>query len=74
MEDVKRLKDDMPRYTMRISQELLDKLAYIAEYEARTVNKQLEYLVKQCIRNYERRHGEIQKEDLESFFSKEQET
>lgn len=27
------MKDDFPRYTLRISQILLDKLGYIAEYE-----------------------------------------
>ena len=36
------MKDNLPRYTLRVSQVLLDKLAYIAEYEGRTKNKELE--------------------------------
>lgn len=34
------MKDDFPRYTLRISQILLDKIGYIAEYEGRTKNKE----------------------------------
>mgnify|MGYP002508554038 CR=1 FL=1 len=33
---------EMSRFTLRLSQELLDKLGYIAEYNARTKNKELE--------------------------------
>ena len=36
------MKDDFPRYTLRISQILLDKIGYIAEYEGRTKNKEFE--------------------------------
>ena len=53
------MKDQVPRYTMRISQQLLDKLHYIASYEGRTANKQLEQLVKRCIDEFEAQHGEI---------------
>ena len=38
------MKDNLPRYTLRISQILLDKLGYIAEYEGRTKNKEIEQL------------------------------
>ena len=40
------MKDNLPRYTLRVSQLLLDKLAYIAEYEGRTKNKEIEQLIK----------------------------
>ena len=53
------MKDSLPRYTMRISRELLDKLGYISEYKGRTVNKQLEQLVKKCVEEFEREHGKI---------------
>ena len=39
------MKDDFPRYTLRISQILLDKIGYIAEYEGRTKNKEIEQLI-----------------------------
>lgn len=53
------MKDNLPRYTMRIERPLLDRLQYIAKYEGRTANKQLEQLVKRCIREFEAEHGEI---------------
>ena len=53
------LKDNLPRYTMRINRIMLDKLAYISEYEVRTINKQLEFLVRRCIYEFESMHGEI---------------
>ena len=53
------MKDSLPRYTMRIERSLLDRLQYIAKYEGRTANKQLEQLVKMCISKFESEHGKI---------------
>lgn len=53
------MKDNLPRYTLRVSQVLLDKLAYIAEYEGRTKNKEIEQLIKKRIAEFEETHGEI---------------
>ncbi|MGN1115267.1 MAG: hypothetical protein ACI4TH_01725 [Candidatus Ornithomonoglobus sp.] len=53
------MKDNLPRYTMRIDRQLLDRLQYIAKYEGRTANKQLEQLVKKCIVEFEQEHGAI---------------
>lgn len=53
------MKDNLPRYTLRVSQVLLDKLAYIAEYEGRTKNKELEQLIKKRIFEFEETHGKI---------------
>ena len=55
------MKDNLPRYTLRIPQELLDKLAYIAEYEGRTKNKEIEQLIKKRIAEFEEVHGSIEK-------------
>jgi hypothetical protein len=63
------MKDNLPRYTLRISQILLDKLGYIAEYEGRTKNKEIEQLIKKRIAAFEREHGEITKEDLEKLYN-----
>ena len=41
--------NELPRYTLRIPQELLDKLGYIAEYEGRTKNREIEQLIKKRI-------------------------
>ena len=53
------MKDNLPRYTLRIPQQLLDKLAYIADYEGRTKNKEIEQLIKKRIAEFEEEHGTI---------------
>jgi predicted DNA-binding protein len=53
------MKDALPRYTLRVPQILLDKLGYIAEYEGRTKNKELEQLMKKRIAEFEEVHGPI---------------
>lgn len=60
------MKDDFPRYTLRISQILLDKLGYIAEYEGRTKNKEIEQLIKKRIAEFEAEHGAIDEAALAS--------
>lgn len=40
------MKDNLSRYTLRVDQALLDKLGYIAEYEGRTKNRELEQMIK----------------------------
>ena len=51
--------DNLPRYTLRVSQELLDKLGYIAEYEGRTKNREIEQLIKKRIAEFEALYGDI---------------
>lgn len=53
------MKNDLPRYTLRIPQELLDKIGYIAAYEGRTKNKEIEQLIKKRITEFEQIHGTI---------------
>ena len=57
------MKDNLPRFTLRVPQILLDKLEFIAEYEGRTKNKELEQMIKKRISQFEKIHGEIQIED-----------
>lgn len=54
------MKDDKSRYTLRVAPELLDKLGYIAEYEGRTKNRELEQMIKRRIADFEAEHGTIQ--------------
>lgn len=56
-------KKDMARFTLRIPHELLDKLGYIAEYNGRTKNKELEQMVKARISSFEQKFGEIHCEE-----------
>ena len=53
------MKENLPRYTLRIPQVLLDKLGYIAEYEGRTKNKEIEQIIKKRVTEFEAEHGTI---------------
>ena len=46
-------------FSFRIDEKTLDKLHVVAEYEARSANSQLIYLVRKCIQEFEAKHGEI---------------
>ena len=54
------MKDNLPRYPLRVSQVLLDKLAFIAEFEGRTKNKEIEQLIKRRIAEFEKENGTIE--------------
>jgi hypothetical protein len=45
--------------SIRIEEEMLEKLGYVAEYEGRSLNSQILVLVRECIQKYEADHGEI---------------
>ena len=47
---------------IEINKEMHYKLHYIAKYEGRSGNGQILYLVNECIRNFEKEHGEIKVE------------
>lgn len=49
----------LPRYTLRIPQEHLDKIRYIAEENGRSANKEIELMIKERIKSYEETHGSI---------------
>lgn len=50
---------NLPRYTLRIPQEYLDKIRYIAEEEGRSANREIELMIKRRINDYEKERGEI---------------
>ncbi len=58
---------NLPRFTLRVDRELMDKLKYIAEYNARSSNRELEMLIKNHIRKFEKEHGKILKEDIDKL-------
>ena len=66
------MRKNYPRYTLRISRELLDKIGYIADYNGRTKNKEIEHIIKKYVNDYERMYGliKIETEYDEWFFSK----
>ncbi|MGN0626942.1 MAG: hypothetical protein ACI4IT_03145 [Oscillospiraceae bacterium] len=57
------MKDNTPRYTLRIGQIWLDKIGYIAEYEGRSKNKEIEQLIKKRVMEFEKEHGKIENKE-----------
>lgn len=45
--------------SIRIDSDLLDKLHYVADYEARSANGQIIILIRNCVAQFEQKHGEI---------------
>lgn len=45
--------------SIRIDEEMLDKLHVISDYEGRSANSQIIVLIRDLIENYEQKHGEI---------------
>ena len=60
-------------FSLRVPQIILDKLAFIASYEGRSKNKEIEQLIKKRIAAFELEHGEITKEDLEKMYNNDME-
>lgn len=46
-------------FSLRISEELLTKVKYIASENKRSANKEIEFLLEQYIKAYESEHGRI---------------
>ena len=53
------MKKDYPRYTLRVSKEVLYKLAYISKFYGRTKSKEIEYVLKKHINDFEKEYGFI---------------
>lgn len=53
-----------PHYALRIPSQTMDKLKYIAAYNGRSANKEIEQLILKHISNFEEEHGSISFEDF----------
>lgn len=49
-------------FSLRISEELLDKVKYIAEKNKRSANKEIEFALEQYVEAYETEHGKIEEQ------------
>lgn len=49
----------MKSFSIRLDDEMLDKLHFIADYEARSASGQIIFLIRNCIEEYEKKNGEI---------------
>ncbi len=45
--------------SIRIEEEMLKKLSYVADYEGRSVNSHVLVLIRESIRQFEEDHGQI---------------
>ena len=53
------MQDKLLRYTLRVDRVLFQKFRYIAEYEGRSANKEIEQYLKKRVLEFEREHGPI---------------
>ena len=49
-------------FSLRIDEDLLKKLHYVADYEGRSANMEIKQLVKKHIASFEKEHGKIELE------------
>lgn len=45
--------------SIRIEEEMLEKLGFVADYEGRSVNSHILVLIRENIKDFEQKHGEI---------------
>ncbi len=50
---------DVSKFTLRTDAELMKKFRYIAEYNARSANRELEVIMRKHVKEFEEMHGEI---------------
>ena len=53
------MEDKLLRYTLRVDRIFFQKFRYIADYEGRSANKEIEQYIKQRVKKFETEHGEI---------------
>jgi hypothetical protein len=50
---------NLSKFTVRTDSELLKKFRFVADYNARSANREFEVLMKKHIAEFEKEHGEI---------------
>ncbi len=48
-----------PPFSLRVSENLLDKIKHIAEVNKRSANKEIEFVLEQYVKKYESENGQI---------------
>ena len=51
------------RFTLRVNKILFKKFRYIASYNGRSANKEIEQFIKRHVKNFEEKNGTIEIED-----------
>lgn len=55
---------DLPRLTVRMEQELVNKINKIAQEENRSTNQEIVYAIKKYVEQYEKEHGRVNSAEL----------
>ena len=55
----------LPKFNIRTEQAIFDKISYIAEKNERSANKEIVYLIKKRIKEYEAQYGTIELKETE---------
>lgn len=50
---------EISKFTLRIDADLLKKFRFVAEYNARSANREIEVLMKKHVEEFEKKHGKI---------------
>jgi hypothetical protein len=50
----------LSKFTLRIDSELLKKFRFVADYNARSANREIEVLMKKHVDEFEKKHGSIE--------------
>ncbi|WP_303871998.1 Arc family DNA-binding protein [Acetobacterium wieringae] len=58
---------NLPRFTIRVDKELMKKLRYIAEYNGRSANREIEILIKKHISEFEAKNNIITPDQYEQY-------
>ena len=53
------MEEKLLRYNLRVDRLLFQKFRYVAEFEGRSANKEIEQYLKKCVADFEKEHGEI---------------
>jgi hypothetical protein len=56
------MEEKLLRYTLRVDRRLFKKFRYVAGYEGRSANKEIEQYIKKCVADFEEKHGVIESE------------
>lgn len=63
------MESNIVQYTLRTNTKLLRKLQYLSKYDNRSINKELEQLIKNAVNKFETEHGKISDEMLNQLYS-----
>lgn len=53
------MENKLLRYTLRMDRHLFQKFRYVAEYEGRSANREIEQMLKKRVEEFEKEHGKI---------------